>query len=173
MTSRTSENSPIASAPITSGWRTPSGGHSRRRRPCRPGRGRREPRRSSRSESSWTGRALAHESQRQHEHHDGERDVQKKHRAPADVFDQPAASHGADRGGDRAESRPGADRATAFGIIEGGADDREAPGTRKAAPMPCRARPAMSIPGDVAMPHATEATVKKTTPRRNTRLRPN
>ena len=48
--------------------------------------------------------ALVHESQRQHEHDDGERDVQEKHRAPTDVFDQPATTHGADRRRDRTES---------------------------------------------------------------------
>ena len=47
------------------------------------------------------------------------------------------------------------------------------PGTRKAAPMPCSARPTTSAAGDAAIPHHAEAAVKKTTPKRKTRLRPN
>ena len=47
------------------------------------------------------------------------------------------------------------------------------PGTRNAAPMPCRARPATSSPEEVAKPQAIEATAKNATPPRNTRLRPN
>ena len=38
------------------------------------------------------------------------------------------------------------------------------PGTRKAAPIPCSARPTMSVRGDVAMPQRTDAAVKKMTP---------
>ena len=59
--------------------------------------------------------------------HDGrERHVEEEHRAPAHVLDQPAADDRADRGGDRAESRPRADRAPALGVVERRADDREA-----------------------------------------------
>ena len=119
---------PIASAPSTSGWpgaeRRPfeqseddaaqAKDGERGATPVDPGRSRRVA-------------ALVHESQRQHEHDDRERHVQKKHRAPADVFDQPAAAHRADRRRDRAESRPGADRSAALALIERGADDREAP----------------------------------------------
>ena len=47
------------------------------------------------------------------------------------------------------------------------------PGTRKAAPIPCSARPTMSTPGDVAIPQRIDAAVKNMTPKRNTRLRPN
>ena len=47
------------------------------------------------------------------------------------------------------------------------------PGTRKAAPMPCSARPMTRVPGDVAIPHNIEAAAKKMTPNKNTRLRPN
>ena len=60
------------------------------------------------------------------EHDDGERHVEKEHGAPADMFDEPAAGHRADRRRDRAESRPRADRATALGARERRADDREA-----------------------------------------------
>jgi hypothetical protein len=75
--------------------------------------------------------ALVHESQRQHEHHHGDGDVQEERRAPSDVFDQPAAGHRSDCGGDGAESRPRANRPTTFGVVERGADDREAPGNEK------------------------------------------
>ncbi len=75
--------------------------------------------------------ALVHESQRQHEHHHGEGDVQEERRAPAHVFDQPATGHGSDRGGDGAESRPRADGPASFGVVERGADDREAPRNEK------------------------------------------
>ena len=42
-----------------------------------------------------------------------------------------------------------------------------------AAPIPCSARPTMSARGVVAIPQPIEATVKKRTPTRNTRFRPN
>src|SRR5258705_3368213 len=70
--------------------------------------------------------ALLHESERQRQHDDRERHVQKEHRAPAGVLDEPAAAHRADRRGNRAEYRPRADRAAAPGVVERGADDREA-----------------------------------------------
>ncbi len=72
--------------------------------------------------------ALVDETQRQRERDQGEGKVQKEHRAPADVFDQPAAADRTDRGRDRAEARPRADRAASFGLVEGGADDRQAAG---------------------------------------------
>ena len=46
------------------------------------------------------------------------------------------------------------------------------PGTRNAAPTPCSARPAISTGAEVARPQKIDATVKKATPARNTRLRP-
>ena len=45
-----------------------------------------------------------------------------------DVLDQPAAADRTDRGRDRAEARPRADRSAAFGLVERGADDRQAAG---------------------------------------------
>ncbi len=47
------------------------------------------------------------------------------------------------------------------------------PGTRKPAPIPCRARAIMSTRGEGAKPQKTDAAVKNTTPKRNTRFRPN
>ena len=47
------------------------------------------------------------------------------------------------------------------------------PGTRNAAPIPCSARAMMSMRGDVAKPQRIDAAVNATTPKRNTRLRPN
>ena len=47
-----------------------------------------------------------------------------------------------------------------------------AAGATKAAPRPCRPRPTISNSGVFANPFRSEATVKMTTPTRNTRLRP-
>src|ERR1051325_3438877 len=53
------------------------------------------------------------------------RQIDEKHRAPGNVFDQPSTEHWPDAGGDRAESRPCSDRAAAFLFGERAADDRE------------------------------------------------
>jgi hypothetical protein len=47
------------------------------------------------------------------------------------------------------------------------------PGTRNAAPTPCSARPAIRTREEAAMPQRIDEAVKKMTPNRNTRLRPN
>ncbi len=70
--------------------------------------------------------ALIHETQRQHQDNDCERNVQKEHGAPARVLDQPAAGDRANRRRDGAESGPGADRSPAIRIVERRADDGEA-----------------------------------------------
>ena len=46
--------------------------------------------------------------------------------APAGVLDQPAAGDRSNGGGDRAETGPRANRPAAIGVVERGADDREA-----------------------------------------------
>src|SRR5581483_8925804 len=56
-----------------------------------------------------------------------ERDIQEEDGAPTDVLDEPAAEDGSDRRRDGAETRPRADRASAFCVTERRADDREAP----------------------------------------------
>jgi hypothetical protein len=47
------------------------------------------------------------------------------------------------------------------------------PGTRKPAPMPCSALAIISTRGEGARPQKIDAAVNETTPKRNTRLRPN
>ena len=145
------------------------------RRRCRPGRGRRAPHRASRSVAVRDGSRLSSMNlQRQRQHDECKWHVQKEHGAPAHVLDEPAAADRADRGGDRAESRPGADRAAALGLVERGADDREAPRDQERGPHALqRAAGDQHARGEVAMPQRIDAAVKKMTPKRNTRLRPN
>jgi hypothetical protein len=50
------------------------------------------------------------------------------------VLNQPATADRSNRGRDRAEPRPGPDRAAAFGLVEGSADDREAAGHEEGGP---------------------------------------
>ena len=117
--------------------------------------------------------AFIHEPERQHEHDGRERHVQEKHGAPADVFDQPAADDRADRRRDRAESRPRPDRPSAIGVVERGADDREAARHEEGGADALQRAAGDEVRGDAARPQRTDATVNKTTPTRNTRLRPN
>ena len=71
-------------------------------------------------------------------------------------------------------ARPGADRPAALGLVERGADDREAPRhEERGADALQRAAGDQDRAGDVAIPQRIDAAVKKMTPKRNTRLRPN
>ncbi len=71
-----------------------------------------------------------------------QRQVDEEDRPPADMVHQPAAHHRTDRGGHRAEPRPGPDGAAALGLGERSAKDRQA-GRREQR----RARP-LQRPGD-------------------------
>ena len=162
-------------SPSTSGRLAPSGGHSRSAKttPPRPSTASAAPAQSIREVRDGVA-ALVHEPQRQHDDDRGQRHVQEKHRAPADVLDQPAAGDRSDGGCDRAEPGPRADRPAAIGVVERGADDREAARARgRRRRHPAAARPTMSTRVDAARPHAIDAMVNTTTPARNIRFRPN
>ena len=76
--------------------------------------------------SRWVA-AFAHESRRQRDDDRGQRHVQEEDRAPADVLDQPAAGDGSEGRRHGAETGPRANRRAAIGVVERGADNREAP----------------------------------------------
>ena len=103
----------------------------------------------------------------------GERKVQKEHRAPADVFDQPAARDRTNRGSDRAEARPRADRPAPFGIVECGADDRQAARHQEGGADALQRAAGDQHPGDVASAAEDGGGGKEDMPARKTRLRPN
>ena len=52
--------------------------------------------------------------------------IDKEDCPPGEVFDRPSANHWPDRRGDRTETRPGADGASAIFFAKGAADNREA-----------------------------------------------
>src|SRR5438876_3650952 len=56
------------------------------------------------------------------------REIDEKDPAPGGVLNEPAAQHRTNRGGDRRETRPRADRLAAALLVEGRADDCEATG---------------------------------------------
>ena len=60
--------------------------------------------------------------ERQHQHGGSQGDIDEKDSTPGEVIDQPAAEDRTDRGRDRAEARPGADRLPALFLAEGGAE---------------------------------------------------
>src|SRR3954452_10876849 len=100
-TSDASETVPIPSAASTRGWRAPSGGHSSNPKtmPPRPKTARAAPLQSigpvrdgSRLSSMNRTDSASND--------DRERRVQKQHRAPPGVLDEPAAAHRADHRGD-------------------------------------------------------------------------
>src|SRR5436190_11915009 len=53
------------------------------------------------------------------------REIDEKDPAPGSVLNEPAAQHRTNRGGDRRETRPCADRLAAALLVEGRADDCE------------------------------------------------
>src|SRR5213079_2848904 len=54
-----------------------------------------------------------------------ERKIDKKYSSPGDMLDQPSAEHGPDSCSDRAKTRPGSNRATAFVLRKRAADNGE------------------------------------------------
>src|SRR5437016_12120938 len=56
------------------------------------------------------------------------REIDEKDPAPGSVLNEPAAQHRTNRGGDRRETRPCADRLAAALLVEGRADDCKAAG---------------------------------------------
>lgn len=71
--------------------------------------------------------AFGHESRRQRDDDRGQRHVQHKYGAPADVLNQPSPRDWSDGRHHGAESGPCADRPAAIGVVKGGADNRETP----------------------------------------------
>src|ERR1051325_11169970 len=70
---------------------------------------------------------------RDDDHCDRERQIQKERRAPAQMFDKPAAEHWSDRGSDRGKSGPRANRFATFVFVERRADERETSGHEQCA----------------------------------------
>src|SRR5207245_3545724 len=75
------------------------------------------------------------------------REIDEEDPAPGSVLNEPAAQHRANRGGDRRETRPCADRLAAALLVEGRADDCEATGYEK------RSSDNLNAPSDYQLLH--------------------
>jgi hypothetical protein len=118
------------------------------------------------------GARLRHAPERYREHDKREWKIDEEDPAPGEVLDEPAAKDGAHRSGDRRERRPRANGATAFGTGNDALIRARLPGTRRAAPTPCKARAAMSSPIVLDKPHNAEHAAKMHTPNAKILRRP-
>src|SRR5207302_1380431 len=72
--------------------------------------------------------AFGNTPQRNSDYRCRKREIDEEDPAPGGMLNEPAAEHRTDRGGDRRETRPPADRVAAAVLVEGRADDCKAAG---------------------------------------------
>jgi hypothetical protein len=85
------------------------------------------------------GARLGHVPERDDDRDDRDRDVHQEHPSPRERVDEPTAEERADRARDPRETRPRADGASAIGVVERRADDRETAGNQQGARRALRA----------------------------------